>query len=141
MRFRHLDAAPVLEYLRTATADITLLEWERERRPGGLAALVQLARPLPADPARPATIEEIDYIAGHGRGPSHAGLVLRYYFHINRTETGRPLTLVEAVEHVESRGVYGEFLLAGHPDGGLISVSNAELPFQRNLAPITWWGP
>lgn len=66
--------------------------------------------------------------------------VLQYYFHVNSTAVGRPLPLVAAVEFVESSGGEREFLLAGHPDGGLISVSRVQLPFQDGMKPITWWG-
>ena len=144
MRFRHTDPAAVLAYLRTAHPPILLLEWESERRAGGIAALLRLDKPKPAAPAQPATLDEVAFIAGRGRGPSHAGVVLRYYFHVNSTAaptTGRAFTLVEAVGHVENGGAPGEFLLAGHPEGGLISVSRAALPFQAGLTAIDWWGP
>jgi hypothetical protein len=138
MRFRHADPAPVLAYLRANPVAIQILEWERERRAGGLAALMQ-QKPQPAGPAKPASIGDVEFMARRGP-PSHAGFVLRYYFHVNSTVVGRPLSLVEAVEHVETSAVPGEFLLAGHPEAGLVSVSRERLPFQPG-EPITWWGP
>jgi hypothetical protein len=139
MRFRHVDPAPVLSYLRANPSAILVLDWERERKAGGIAGLLKISKPVPAGPAKPASIEDIAYIARRGP-PSHAGLVLRYYFHINSTATGRPLPLIEAVEHVEASAAQGEMLITGHPDGGLISVSRERLPFQSG-EPITWWGP
>lgn len=144
MRFRHADPAPVLDYLRRERGSIQLLEWESERRPGGIAAFLRMQKPQPAGPARPASVDDVAFIAGRGRGPSHAGIVLRYYFHVNSTAaptTGRPFTLVEAVGHVENSGAPGEFVLAGHPEGGLVSVSREVLPFQSGLGAIDWWGP
>ena len=66
--------------------------------------------------------------------------MLKHYFHINPTTVGRPLAVDEAVQFVEAEGAPDEFLLAGHPDGGLVSVSTRPLPFQEGLKPITWWG-
>ena len=66
--------------------------------------------------------------------------MLRFFFHIGSSSDQPILPLVEAVAHVENRGLAGEFLLAGHPDGGLVSVSRERLPFQSG-DPITWWGP
>ncbi|HWA20728.1 MAG TPA: hypothetical protein VG757_17205 [Devosia sp.] len=83
----------------------------------------------------------MEYIAGRGRDASHASLVLSQYFHVNMSATGRPLSLVDAVEFVEAEGTAGEFLLVGHPDGGLISVSRERLAFQVGFPPIDWWGP
>ncbi len=140
MRFRHLEAEPVLAWLRAAPADIRIREWERERTPGGIAGFLRLARAEPANPAQPGELSDVEFIAGRGRGPSHAGTVLRYYFHINSTAEERILPLVEAVAHVEGRGADTECLLAGHPDGGLVSVSRVRLPFQQG-EPIDWWGP
>lgn len=139
MRFRHIDPALVVAHLRKTSPSILILDWERERKAGGIAGLLNLQKPQPAGPAKPASIDDVDFIGKRGP-PSHAGLVLRYYFHVNTTATGRPLTLVEAVEYVEDQGTPGEYLIAGHPDGGLISVSRDRLPFQSG-DPITWWGP
>ncbi|MCW5953596.1 MAG: hypothetical protein KIT69_15180 [Propionibacteriaceae bacterium] len=140
MRFRHLDPAPVLAFLRGSAADIRIRDWDRERTPGGIAGFLRIARSEPANPAQPGTISDVEFIAGRGMGPSHAGTVLRFYFHINSSADERILPLVEAVAHVEGRGTGDEFLLAGHPDGGLISVSRQRLPFQQG-SPIIWWGP
>lgn len=140
MRFRHADPAPVLDFLRENPAEIRVRDWDRERAPGGIAGFLRLARTEPANPAQPGKLADVEFIAGRGPGPSHASTVLRFYFHINSTADERILPLVEAVAHVEGRGAGGEFLLAGHPDGGLISVSRQRLPFQQG-DPITWWGP
>jgi len=139
MRFRHVDPSPVLEHLRATSPAILILDWERERKAGGIAGLLNIQRPQPAGPARPAAVADVEFIAHRGP-PSHAGVVLRFYFHLNSTAVGRPLTLVEAVEHIESVGAPEEYALAGHPDGGLISVSRSRLTFQSG-DPITWWGP
>jgi hypothetical protein len=95
--------------------------------------------PRPANAARLGEVSDIEFIARRG-GASHIGTVLRFYFHINSTNDEPILPLVEAVAHVEQNGGESEFLLAGHPDGGLISVSRHRLAFQE-ANPITWWGP
>ena len=140
MRFRHLDPAPVFAFLRAGPADIRIREWDRERAPGGIAGFFRIARAEPANPAQPGKLSDVEFIAGRGLGPSHATTVLRFYFHINSSAEERILPLVEAVAHVEGRGAETEFLLAGHPDGGLISVSRERLAFQAG-EPIAWWGP
>lgn len=141
MRFRHVDPAPVLAHLRKTNAGIHLREWDRERKVGGIAGMLRMGKAAePAGPAKPSGVADVEFIASRGKSPTHAATVLRFFFHINSTATDRILPLVEAVEHVEGRGAGGEFLLAGHPDGGLISVSRERLPFQQG-DPITWWGP
>lgn len=141
MRFRHVDPAPVLAYLRATPCDIRLREWERERRLGGIAGLLRMGQASQAaGPAQPSSVADVEFIAGRGNGPAHASTVLRVYFHVNSSAGDGVLPLVEAVGHVEDRGEAGEYLLAGHPDGGLISVSRVRLPFQQG-EPITWWGP
>jgi hypothetical protein len=141
MRFRHVDPKPVLAFLAANPTDIRVREWERERIVGGIVGMIRMGtKPQSAAPAQPAKISDVEFIAGRGKGPAHAGTVLRFYFHINSSAEERILPLVEAVAHIEGRGAAGEFLLAGHPDGGLISVSRERLPFQQG-DPITWWGP
>ncbi len=142
MRFRHKDFAPVRDYIEREGCMILMLEWEREPVTGGFAMLPTTLKRRAALPARPATIEDVAFFASRGEGPAHAITVLQHYFHLYSTVQGRrPLSLAEAVEHVELDGSSAEFLLAGHPDGGLISVSRDRLPFQQGLEPITWWGP
>jgi hypothetical protein len=141
MRFRHLDPTPVLDYLRQSPAAILVREWERERAPTGIAGILNRGATKPAGPARPAEVADVEFIAGRGTGPSHVGNVLRFYFHIASSTDEPILPLVEAVAHIEARGTEGEFILAGHPDGGLISVSNGRLEFQAGMEPINWWGP
>jgi hypothetical protein len=139
MRFRHLDPEPVLTYLRGTKPPILVREWERDRSPGGLAGMLRMARPQAAGAAKPAGVDEVEFIARR-HPPSGIAVVLRYYFHVGSTSAAPVLPLIEAVDHVERNGVGGEVLLAGHPDGGLISVSRERLPFQQG-DPITWWGP
>lgn len=139
MRFRHVDPSSIIAHMHTTSPVILILDWERERKAGGIVGLLNLQKPQPAGPARSASIEDVEFIARRGP-PSHAGLVLRHYFHVNATATGRPLTLVEAVEYVEAQGAADEYVLAGHPDGGLISVSRDRMSFQSG-DPISWWGP
>ena len=139
MRFRHVDPLPVLQFLRHGTSPILVREWERERGGGGISGLLRMSKPQPAAPGRQGEIVDVEFIAGR-RAPSEIGVVLRYYFHIGSTADEPILPLVEAVAHIETRGAEDEFLLAGHPDGGLVSVSRGRLPFQQG-DPITWWGP
>lgn len=141
MRFRHKDIAPVIAWLHNQPCIIQRLEWEREPRAGGFAFLPQSIKRRAAH--QPVTVgpREVEYFAGRGADATHASLVLAHYFHINSAMRPRPLSLEEAVVFVEEEGTENEFLLAGHPDGGLVSVSRTRLPFQAGLEPITWWGP
>ncbi len=142
MRYFHKDIAPVMAHLEAQPCSIHILEWEREPLDGGFAFLPMMQKRRPAHPARAATASEVASFGTRKNDPRQAALVLRHYFHINTSAPeGRPLSLVEAVAHVESRALPGEFLLAGHPDGGLVSVSREPLPFQSGVSPITWWGP
>ena len=140
MRFMHKDIRPVLAHLAVSDARIMMLDWEREPIVGGFAMLPNTLKRRAAYPAKPVSIGDVEFYGGRGNGPDHAITVLKHYFHINPTTVGRPLALDEAVEFVEGEGAADEFLLAGHPDGGLISVSLQPLPFQQGMKPITWWG-
>jgi len=140
MRFMHKDVRPVLQYLAVEDSRIMMLDWEREPIVGGFAMLPNTLKRRAAYPAKPASIRDVEYYGGRGSGPDHAITVLKHYFHVNPTTVGRPLALSEAVEFVEGAAAPDEFLLAGHPDGGLISVSSQPLPFQEGMKPITWWG-
>ena len=139
MRFRHLDPAVVIEFLRNNPSIILVREWDRERAAGGIAGMLRIRRPQAAKGAQPGKISDVEFMAGR-HAPSDIGAVFRFFFHINSSSDQPILPLIEAVAHVESRGLSGEFLLAGHPDGGLVSVSRERLPFQSG-DPITWWGP
>lgn len=139
MRFRHLDPTAVMAFLRDNHPAILVREWDRERAAGGIAGMLRMSRPQAAQGAQPGKISDVEFIAGR-HAPSNIGVVLRFFFHIASSSDQPILPLVEAVAHVENRGLAGEFLLAGHPDGGLVSVSRERLPFQSG-EPITWWGP
>jgi hypothetical protein len=141
MRYQHKDTAPVLAYLRDMPCTIEALRWDNERRRSIFGFSGRAPAQLKPEPARHATLSEVEYLGGRGRDASHASLVVRFYFHINRAAGLGSLTLEEAVAHVEDGGETSEFLLTGHPNGGLISVSKFSLPFQNDLEPITWWGP
>jgi hypothetical protein len=96
----------------------------------------------PAHPARSVPLAEVEHFARRKGDPREAAQVLRYYFHVNSSAPeGRPMSLVDAVAYVESNGAPDEALLAGHLEGGLVSVSRALQPFQDGLKPIAWWGP
>jgi hypothetical protein len=139
MRFRHADPEPVLAFLRSAPSTILVREWDGERAVGGIAGMLRRGKPQAASAAQPAKVTEVAFIAQR-HAPSEVGVVLRFYFHVSSSSDEPILPLVEAVTHVEGRGTASEFLLAGHPDGGLISVSRERQPFQQG-DPITWWGP
>jgi len=139
MRFRHVDPTPVIAFLRDNGSAILVREWDRERAAGGIAGMLRMSRPQAAQGAQPGKISDVEFIANR-HAPSNIGVVLRFFFHIASSSDQPILPLVEAVAHVENRGLAGEFLLAGHPDGGLVSVSRERLPFQSG-EPITWWGP
>jgi len=139
MRFRHVDATAVIAFLRDNQPAILVREWDRERAAGGIAGMLRMSKPQAAQGAQSGKISDVEFIAGR-HAPSNIGVVLRFFFHIGSSSDQPILPLVEAVAHVENRGLAGEFLLAGHPDGGLVSVSRERLPFQSG-EPITWWGP
>jgi hypothetical protein len=142
MRFFHKDQAPVIAWLTSQHAAILLLEWEREPVAGGFAFLSMTQKTRAAHPARPVTAADVDAFARRKSDPREAAKALKFYFHANSTAPeGRPLSLVEAVEHVEARAADNECLLAGGLEGGLVSVSRVPLSFQDGLKPVTWWGP
>src|SRR5690606_19617355 len=120
-RYLHKDHAPVIAWLTRENAAILVLEWEREPVSGGFAFLPMMQKKRAALPASRVTIEDVDRFARRKADPREAARALKYYFHANSTAPeGRPLSLVEAVEHVEARGAANECVLAGHLDGGLI---------------------
>jgi hypothetical protein len=139
MRFRHADPEPVLAHLRSTPATILVREWDRERAQGGIAGMLRMGKPQAARGAQPGKVSDVEFLARR-HAPSEVAVVLRFFFHIGSTAEVEILPLVEAVAHVEGKGTGSEFLLAGHPDGGLISVSRERQPFQQG-DPISWWGP
>lgn len=139
MRFVHKDIAQILAWLDATGATIHLLEWEREPVAGGFAFLPSTQKRRAAHPAKPATIADVARFAERG-GHEQIKLVMTHYLHVALSATGRPLSLEEAVVHVENEGVPGECLLVGHLEGGLISVSRELLPFQQGATPADWWG-
>ena len=141
MRFLHKDHAPVIAHLAREGSPILMLEWESEPVAGGIA-LLGMQKRRPAHPARSVPLAEVENFARRKGDPREAAQVLRYYFHVNSSAPeGRPMSLVDAVAYVESNGGPDEALLAGHLEGGLVSVSRTLQPFQDGLKPIAWWGP
>jgi hypothetical protein len=140
MRFFHKNPAAVLAYLEQQRCPILMLDWEREPKVGGFVMLPTTIRRRAANPAKPVDVSEVAFFAGRGNGPKHAVTVLQFYFHVNSTAVGRPMPVMDAVEFVEASGAETEFLLAGHPDSGLVSISRVRQPFQQGLEPVTWWG-
>jgi hypothetical protein len=101
MRFLHKDYAPVIAHLRHANPAILLLEWEREPVSGGFAFLPMTRKTRAAYPALPVAVTDVEEFARRKADPREAAKALKYYFHVNSTAPeGRPLSLVEAVEHV-----------------------------------------
>lgn len=139
MRFFHKDVAPILTALGHGTPVIQALEWELNPRTRNFLSLLGREGHRTALPATPATILDVIEMSRR-KPPMRISEVFRHYFHVNRTLSVDPAALTTAIQHVESAGAPDEFLLAGHPDGGLISVSRDKLPFQQGLDPITWWG-
>jgi hypothetical protein len=139
MRFFHKDVAPVLTALGQGTPVIQALEWELNPAMKSFFSLLGRETRRAARPATPATILDVMEMSRR-KPPMRISEVFQLYFHINRTLALDPAALTSAIQHVESAGADDEYLLAGHPDGGLISVSRVRLPFQQGLDPITWWG-
>ena len=140
MRHYHKDISAIREWLQTHNPSIHLLEWEREPVAGGIAFLPGMTRRRAAEPAKPVAIGEVVDFAKIG-GISHINKIMNHYFHVAMSAVGRPLSLVEAVQFVEAEGQDGEFLLAGHIEGGLVSVSRMALPFQAGVPLAKRWGP
>lgn len=139
MRFFHTDIAPILAALAEGTHSIQSLEWELNPKTRSVFSLLGREGHRTARPAAPAGIDDVADLSRR-RPPIRIAEVFHHYFHINRTLSLDPAALTTAIQHVESAGAPDEFLLAGHPDGGLVSVSRDRLPFQQGLDPITWWG-
>ena len=147
VRYLHKDFSPIRAHLAAGPADVRRLEWELNpvvKDPFAVFALKPKRRA--AAPPQAAGLEEIEAVFRQSSDTKAVGSVLAAYFHINAPPSNRPVSLAAAIEHVEAFGAADEFLLAGHPEGGLVSVSRRPLPFQdglellRSWAPDTWWG-
>jgi hypothetical protein len=69
------------------------------------------------------------------------GLSLPYYLSVSTSVLSPAAPLNEAVAKVEAAHSSKEFLVVAHQDGGIISVSGMELPFQKDAEPADWWRP
>ena len=142
MRFLHKDFAPIAAHLANQPCDIRLLEWEREPiERSGFAFLPWTRKRRPAHPPRLASAVEVKTCFDLTQRPDQAAAVLAGYFHVNAPPSDRAVSLSGAVEHVEAFGGPVEFLLVGHPAGGLVSVSRTLLPFQEGAEEARGWGP
>jgi hypothetical protein len=141
MRFLHRDFGAIAAYLAANPSDIRAVEWElspRIRDPFAIFALKPKTRS--ARPPRQASAREVGALFDQTQRVETAGAALGEYFHINAPPSDRPVSLRAAIEHVEAFGAPGEFLVVGHPEGGVVSVSRRPLPFQEGLAEAKSWG-
>ncbi|WP_300781040.1 hypothetical protein [Enhydrobacter sp.] len=69
------------------------------------------------------------------------GAKLPYYFFVSKSADQPRLALPQAVSRVESSATEDEFLIVPYEDGGIISVSGTELPFQKEARVAEWWKP
>jgi hypothetical protein len=69
------------------------------------------------------------------------GQVLNYYLRVAKLTEAKCLPLREAVDGVEKDSGLADFLIVAYQDGGLISVSALQLPFQNLAKPAQWWRP
>jgi hypothetical protein len=69
------------------------------------------------------------------------GLALPYYLSARSSSDAEAPPLNEAVLQLEAGSARNEFLLVAYQDGGLISVSATNLPFQEKALSADWWGP
>ena len=141
MRFLHKDFAPVRAWLAAGPADIRRLEWDLNPVDQGFAFLPWTVKRRPARPPVTATPTEVETVFLRSEIAGEARATLDGYFHVNAPPTDRAVSLPAAVEHVEAFGGPEEFLLVGHPDGGMVSVSRRMLPFQDGTAQADGWGP
>jgi hypothetical protein len=68
------------------------------------------------------------------------GLQLNYYVRVAKSPA-KNITLSEAVEEVEQESNLTDFLIIAYQDGGLVSVSGVQLPFQNMKHSAQWWKP
>lgn len=142
MRFLHQDFVPIRQFLETQPADMRRLEWELNPATRDVFTLFTFApKRRPAQPPRPASIDEIAAAFARSGRTMQAGTVLTEYFHVNAPPSERAVSLLAAIEHVEAFGQPTEFLLAGHPEGGIVSVSRYPLPFQDGVPEAKSWAP
>ena len=142
MRYLHKEFAPIRQHLEGGTPDIRRLEWELNPIVKGPLSIFDLkAKRRSAAPPSTASVADIKAIFDLSGDPLRAAAVLAGYFHVNAPPSNRAVSLAAAIEHVEAYGGPDEFLLAGHPEGGVISVSRGPLPFQDGLEQIDSWAP
>jgi hypothetical protein len=143
MRFLHKDFGPLQQFLTTEPCELRRLEWDlHPMEAGSFAFLPWTVKRRPAQAPQPATLADIEACFRYADRPENAGTALRHYFHVNAPASDHAVSLAGAVEHVEAFGGPAEFVLAGYPDGGIISASRRVLPFQTGAQRVDdWWGP
>jgi hypothetical protein len=121
MRCLHAEAAGIREYVSLLGLAVTRCDFERKYPP---------------------TLADADACGEMlERSETLWGTALPYYLYISRSFEAEAPALKQAVEAVEASGARDGFLIVAYQDGGLISVSAVELPFQANARPADWWAP
>ena len=69
------------------------------------------------------------------------GLSLPYYLRISTSAETQAAPLDDAVARIESARPSDEFVIVAYQDGGIISVSGRQLPFQEHAKRADWWRP
>jgi hypothetical protein len=75
------------------------------------------------------------------RSEALLGTALPYYIIVTKSYETGCLPFREAISVVENSAESERFLLVAYQDGGIISVSGAILPFQKEAEPANWWAP
>ncbi len=142
MRFLHKDFSPLRAYLASEPCEIRRLEWDLNPATEGYFFLPWTIKRRPAHAPQPSSAADVEACFHYADIPENAGTAMEHYFHVNAPPSDHAVSLSGAVEHVEAFGSPIEFILAGYPDGGIISVSRRMLPFQDGAEQIDgWWGP
>lgn len=84
-------------------------------------------------------VEEI--MALFERSKKLFGLALPYYFVASRSAESRAVVLSDAVNEVEISEGNPNFLIVAYQDGGVVSISKHQLPFQVGAETAEWWRP
>jgi hypothetical protein len=119
MRYLHDEAAGIRAYLTLLGLAVTRCDFQRRFQPA------------------PADADACDEMLE--RSETLWGSALPYYLSVSRSFEADAPALKQAVEAVEASGERDRFLIVAYQDGGLISVSAVELPFQANARPADWW--